>query len=186
MLNLPSTFILFDTEHTAWEGSWQRKWSGPNEYKEIVQIGAIKVDNEKLVEIGSLVIFVKPKLNPDLSNYFTELTGITQQTIDKNGVDLRSALIKFKKWCGQTLIYSYGGDESVIKENCILSGKAFPLSPSQFHDIRDILKMHGIPTEKYSSGSIVEAFGKKSSRQAHDGLNDARSILDGLVELNKK
>ena len=186
MLNLPSSFILFDTEYTAWEGSLERNWSGQNEYQEIVQIGAIKVDNQKLAEVGSLVIFVKPKLNPDLSNYFIRLTGITRQTLDKKGVDFRPALIKFKKWCGQLPIYSYGGDESMLKGNCGFLKIPFPLQTLQFHDIRDIFESHGISAEKYFSGSIVEAFGKKSSRQAHDALNDARSILDGLIELNKK
>ena len=29
---LPDTFIIFDTEFTAWEGSQERKWSGENEF----------------------------------------------------------------------------------------------------------------------------------------------------------
>ncbi len=144
------------------------------------------MDNEKLIETESFTVFVRPRLNPELSTYFIELTGITQQTIDKNGVDFLSALDQFKKWCGQIPIYSYGGDEENLKENCELEGIKLPFLSAQFHDIRDIFDLNGIATDKYYSSSIMEAFGKKSSRQAHDGLNDARSILDGLVELNKK
>ena len=40
---LPDTFIIFDTEFTAWEGSQERKWSGENEFRELVQISAIRV-----------------------------------------------------------------------------------------------------------------------------------------------
>ena len=39
--NLPDTFIIFDTEFTAWEGSMERKWSGENEYKELIQISTL-------------------------------------------------------------------------------------------------------------------------------------------------
>lgn len=186
MLNLPASFILFDTEYTAWEGSWQRKWGGPGEHQEIVQIGAIKVDGETLTETESIVIFIKPKLNPKLSEYFIALTGITQEILDREGTDLSSALNQFKKWCGGLPVYSYGGDETVIKGNCVLAGRPYPLLDAQFHDIRDVFKSHGVATEGYMSGALTEVFGKKSSRRGHDGLNDSRTILDGLIELNKR
>ena len=32
---LPDTFIIFDTEFTAWEGSQERKWTGENEFRRI-------------------------------------------------------------------------------------------------------------------------------------------------------
>ena len=34
--------IIFDTEFTAWEGSAQRNWSFDWEYREIIQIAAVK------------------------------------------------------------------------------------------------------------------------------------------------
>ena len=42
MLKLPPTIVLLDTEYTTWEGAQDRNWSGLNEHREIVQIGAIK------------------------------------------------------------------------------------------------------------------------------------------------
>lgn len=186
MLNLPASFVLFDTEYTAWEGSWQRNWTGPGEHKELVQIGAIKVDGATLAETGSIVIFITPKLNPRLSEYFIALTGITQDAVDGSGVDLPSALARFKEWCGGLPAYSYGGDDAIAKENCELVGILYPFPAGQFRDIESFFKSHGILTENYESGTLTEAFGKKSSRTGHDGLNDARTILDALVELNKK
>ncbi len=47
--------VVYDLEYTAWEGSLERNWSGPNEDPEIVQIGAVKIrqyDN-KWETIGS-------------------------------------------------------------------------------------------------------------------------------------
>ena len=32
--------VVYDLEYTAWEGSLERNWGGPNEDPEIIQIGA--------------------------------------------------------------------------------------------------------------------------------------------------
>ena len=36
--------IVFDLEFTAWEGSLARHWLAPGEFKEVVQIGAVRLD----------------------------------------------------------------------------------------------------------------------------------------------
>jgi inhibitor of KinA sporulation pathway (predicted exonuclease) len=182
-LDLPLKFILLDTEYTAWEGSQERKWSGPNEHKEIVQIGAILVDNAALTEIDMRKIYVKPTINPILSDYFIDLTGVTQDEVERSGATFPSALAQLKEWCGDTPVYSFGYDGVIMEENCALIKTIFPFSPAQFHDMRDFFKLHGIPADDYFSSTITEAFGKKSSYAGHDALNDVRTILDGLRAL---
>ena len=39
---IPSKFILFDTEFTAWEGSQNRNWSLCWEHRELISISALK------------------------------------------------------------------------------------------------------------------------------------------------
>ena len=51
MTSLPPTIIIFDTEFTAWAGSQERDFSGPNEYRELVEIGAIKIDTRTFNEL---------------------------------------------------------------------------------------------------------------------------------------
>jgi len=51
-VNLSNSFIIYDLEYTAWEGSINRNWSDDGEYKEIIEIGAIVV-NKNLKEINS-------------------------------------------------------------------------------------------------------------------------------------
>jgi inhibitor of KinA sporulation pathway (predicted exonuclease) len=182
-LDLPSKFILLDTEYTAWEGSQERNWSGPNEHKEIVQIGAILVNNVALTEIDMRKIYVKPTINPILSDYFMQLTGVTQDDIEKSGVSYETALTQFKEWCGETPVYSFGYDGVIMEKNCTLLEISFPFSPAQFHDMRDFFKHHGIPADDYFSSTITEAFGQKSPYAGHDALNDVRTILDALRAL---
>jgi len=53
--DLPPRFVVFDTEFTAWKGSRERNWSGPNEHREIVQIAAQQVDGGTLTATDSFV-----------------------------------------------------------------------------------------------------------------------------------
>lgn len=184
MLELPPKFILFDTEYTAWEGSQERKWGGPNEYREIVQIGAIYVDNVTLTEINAFTCFIQPKMNPVLSDYFINLTGITQGVVDTEGVGFFEAIARFKEWSMETPIYSFGRDGRWVQENCTMLMIQNPFTLEQFHNIRDFFKIHGISTDQYFSSTIIEAFGKVALRRGHDALNDVRTILDGLHALN--
>lgn len=88
----------------------EREWSGPNEHREIVQIGAILSDRETFGERGSFNVFVKPVKNPVLSEFFTNLTGIGQERVDQEGVALQTALEKLRAWADEHEFFSYGRD----------------------------------------------------------------------------
>lgn len=70
--------VVMDTEQTCWEGVRERAWSGPNEMREIIQVGAVLVDTINFSEIAVFEVVVKPVKNPQLSDFCIELTGITQ------------------------------------------------------------------------------------------------------------
>lgn len=183
MLELPSTFILFDTEYTAWEGAQARGWSGPSEHKEIVQIGAIVVDGQTLKEEDSFEVLIRPAINPMLSQYFIDLTGITQADVDKRGVDVAAALTQFASWSRDRTLYCFGTDGQVVMGQCELASIPCSFTPDRFADIRPVFQKRGIPAEQYMSSTIVTAFGIEPARRGHSGLADSRSILDGLVAL---
>eukprot|EP01052_Picozoa_sp_SAG31_P000560 SAG31_NODE_16_length_36206_cov_27.355728_29_plen_221_part_00 len=109
LLGLPAEFVLWDTEFTAWEGSWKRGWSEDWEHREIICIAAIRVrwdavDNggggggtkPALRPLGRFSLFVRPHVNAELSDYITALTGITQADVD-GGVELVPALESFRQ-----------------------------------------------------------------------------------------
>lgn len=178
--------VVFDTEYTAWEGSKKRNWSGPNERREIVQIGAVKIRTDDLAELSDFAVFVKPEKNPILSPYFTALTGITQKKIETDGVGFAEAIKRFAAWAGGLTMYCWGGDAEVMRANADLAGIKFQFAPSSFRDARAVFSEHGVPAENYMSSTIVRAFGKEPKRRGHDALNDARAIVDGFRELSKK
>src|SRR5437868_13268780 len=85
------TAIIFDLEFTAWEGSLQRHWMAPGEFKELVQIGAVKIDARSFEPLADFEVLAKPRINPVLSPYLEKLTGISNADIAARGVDFAEA-----------------------------------------------------------------------------------------------
>ncbi len=191
---LPEKFIIFDTEYTAWEGSQKRGWSGENEYMELVQIGALKVvKTSKTIKIvKKFNIYIKPKKNPELSEYFTNLTGITQNTLYKKGVTFNEAMKQFYNFCKtknniKLPMFSYGNDYGVIKYNLKLNSinkkSRFYKWEKKFYDIRPIFDFY-VDTSKYSSGTIYKAFDIDSKNaNVHNALWDCKSIFYSLKHI---
>ena len=113
--------MVFDLEFTSWPGSNERNWSLPNEDREIIQIGAVKIETTgDMREVDSFQILVRPLKNPILSDYIVNLTEITQEKVEKEGILFPLALSRFINFIGEHPIdiLSNGGDEEVIEENC--------------------------------------------------------------------
>ena len=164
----------------------QRQWSGPNEYREIVQIGAILVETENFQELDAVTLFVNPVKNPQLSEFFINLTGITQEELNREGTDYAAALEKFAAWSNGLELHCFGIDGQVMKENADLIGVDFPFEMSRFKNLREFFKQYGIPADDYMSSTLVQAFGKKNERREHNGLADARNLADALRLLKER
>jgi len=177
--------VIWDTEFTAWEGSHERGWSEPWEHREIIQIAAVKIDTHNWEEREHLDLLVTPKLNPDLSDYIQELTGISQQDINDKSIDLKNALTQFHIFCNQGKLpaYSYGGDEEVIVESCGLQKIDNPLNMDNVHNIRTTFEKAGIDTSQYTSGTVYQALNLPLTNNAHYALHDVRSIAATLEAL---
>jgi 3'-5' exoribonuclease 1 len=68
-------YIIFDLEATCWEGDRTRQ-------NETIEIGAIKINEEKEI-IDAFSMFVKPKIDAQLSDFCKQLTTISQEDIDR-------------------------------------------------------------------------------------------------------
>jgi inhibitor of KinA sporulation pathway (predicted exonuclease) len=183
-------FILYDLEFTAWPGSRQSNWTAPGEHREIVQIGAIRVAPARFcAEIGCFERIVKPRINPILSPYFVELTRITQERVDREGVTFEQALSDFREFAGDTstLLAAFGDDAGVMDENCTLNRCAPIFLPAQMVDIRPcILRALGFERQSVSSGDLPHRLGYPPAGPAHDALADARALAIALRHIQSK
>ena len=88
--------MVFDLEYTSWPGSNDNIENLPGKHHEIVQIGAIIIQmHGDILEVGSFQTLVCPQKNPVLSDYFVNLTGITQEQVERDGVLFPLALKQF-------------------------------------------------------------------------------------------
>lgn len=182
MPHRPPHAIVYDLEFTAWEGSLQRNWSAPGERREVVQIGAVKLDRRSGAEIATLDLIVRPFFNPLLSDYFTALTGLTRARIDGEGMSFPDALTRFAAFADGSDVWSFGRDDLVLQENAVWHG----LSPSAVPPHGDVvpwLRRNGVDVTGRHACDVAELCGASFEGRAHDGLADARGVAAGIRAL---
>ncbi|HEY2033331.1 MAG TPA: 3'-5' exonuclease [Rhizomicrobium sp.] len=180
------TAILYDLEFTAWEGSMARRWLEPGEFREVVQIGAVKIDAATLETIAELNVLLRPRINKVLSAYFEELTGITNAMLAEHGVDFREAYSRFVAFAGAGPILSFGRDDVVLTANLALYGIHDALSLPVHRNIVPWLNQNGVMTKGRHSSDVARLCGVAFEGRAHDALDDARSLLAGSRALIAK
>jgi inhibitor of KinA sporulation pathway (predicted exonuclease) len=187
MTVLPTQAVLtvFDLEFTAWECSMAGHWLKPGEFKEVVQIGAVKLDAGFNV-LDEFEILVRPRINSTLSSYFENLTGIGNALLAMKGVDFTDAYRRFAVFAGATPIAAFGHDERVLEENIRLYGLTglAPLPP--FQNLRGWFAERDLDPRGLNSCDIAARTGAVFSGRAHDALDDARSIAAGMKSLAGK
>lgn len=191
-------FILFDTEYTSWKGclengraDWQKK--------EIVQIAALKIDNHLQVE-SEFNVYVKPEINPVLSDYFIDLTGITNEKLAAEGVPFYEAYARFKAFAEGCICYSHAwgapsgslADGEVMNEN-LQYHRLIDDSTPVYRNIAPWFKQRyaeeGINIKSQCSGEVARLLGCERAIQdlglnVHNAFYDVYSVLSGLRFLN--
>jgi hypothetical protein len=182
-----TTIVIFDTEYTSWEGSVDRRWTGPGEYKEIIEIGAIRVVWPDGEVVGEFALLVKPIINPILSHYCSSLTGITQMALDQEGVSFDDALQRFCRFCGKSPTFSFGNDAAVIGENIatmkVDPGNFYGRNSPSFINIRFWIEEAANGGALRESGDLWKQFGGVEPigfDRGHSALSDCYSLLAAI------
>ena len=188
------SFIIFDTEYTTWQGCLEHGWNG-HQKKEIVQIAALKVSDD-LDIIAQFNVLCKPTFNPILSDYFVNLTHITNEQIAKNGELFADVYEKFEKFIGSDICYSHSwgsdffskSDGRILEENVNL----YKLTPERnliYRNLAPIFKQlyekNHISVQSQSSGQIAQILHVDQKLNdlglnPHNAYYDVYSILEGL------
>lgn len=183
-MNEHCELVVFDTEFTAWPGSVERQWSGPDEHRELIQLAGVRLQRQgqQLQVVNSFNELIKPTLNPQLSSYIVSLTGIDQPMLDEMAVDYDSALTLFHQFChhGALPCYSWGPDEAILIENCHLHQTPLPSFKNGMFDLKARLIQEGLEIQHLCSGELAEYCGVDVSGHLHNALHDVRSIAASL------
>ena len=188
-LNLPiaNQIVIFDLEWTSWPGFPESGWSMPGKHREILQIGGVKLDfNRRFEEIDSFTLLVKPTINEKLSNYIQDLTGLTQNKIESEGIHVVDALHQFHEFCHKTDYLCYNGqDNLVLIENCRLNNIKCPGAFISGLNLQPILSSALKVSGKWiTSGEIINHLNLPVTGKMHDALDDARSLATAIRYLS--
>ncbi|MDT0573595.1 3'-5' exonuclease [Streptomyces sp. DSM 3412] len=183
------TFVIFDLEFTTWPGAMEQDWSAPGQLREIVQIGAVRVDEGYSV-VEEYETLVRPVVNPRLSPFFTTLTGIDQRSVDRDGLAPARAVTDFLAFCRGGSVLSYGNDMLVLGENIGWARargeeiKHSAFTPG-FLNIRPWLNAVAPATTATNSGRLWQALSlpRPAPGHEHSALFDCHSIAAALRHL---
>ena len=181
--------VILDAEWTAWEGSMQRDWSGEGEYREIVQISAVKIyDLETLHNSKLFSVFTKPTINPKLSEYFINLTGINQQQLELIGINFIEGAKLFSDFAGNSHCLSWGNDIKRINDNLNLISSNYNLDIQRNSDIRNLFRGLNVDITGYTSG-LIDSYSDTPSiikpGNNHNALSDCISMVSALSKLER-
>lgn len=183
---MAATAIVFDLEFTSWAGALQGRWLAPGQFKEIVQIGAVRLDAGSLDELAAFNFLVRPRFNPELSDYLVQLTGITNARLAAEGVDFVPAYRAFLDFCADGQVCAFGRDDLVIAENLLLYGLSAEQPLRHYFNIAEWLRANGIETRGRHACDVGPLCGVEFAGQRHDALADARSVAAGIQALVRR
>lgn len=186
---IPNEFIIYDLEYTSWEGSKENGWSREGEYREIVDVGAIKVKKKGIgLQVQNMFsMLVMPKINPELSDYFIQLTGIKQERLSAEAEPFETFAVNFLDFCaGDYPIFAYGEDDEILVENHGLYHVPLKLNTMRFINYRAVICDALNVSKSVCSGDLPEAIGLERTSNPHRGLDDAMAqvrVLEHLISI---
>lgn len=170
--------VVFDVEFTAWDGAMQTRWLRPGEFKEIVQIGAVKVD-AAFQPLERFEMLVRPTINPVLSAYLEGIIGLTNADIAARGVSFGDAYRAFDAFCDGLPLVAYGRDDLVLAQNFRLNGMDEAVPP--YTNIIGWMRAQGVDVRKGHGCDVGPMVGVPFAGHEHNALDDAASLAAGIA-----
>ena len=183
-------YIVLDMEwNQPWPGSPSARKVLPVQIRgEIIQIGAVRVTEDCQVA-DEFQVLIKPKYYRRLNRRVSKLTGIKETQLREQGVYLPEAISRFRKWCGDDVIFlTWGFDDiTILRENLLLHGLEENWV-SRWYNAQMIFNAQtdGSTAQK-ALKTAMEMFEIEATRPAHDALGDAyhTALICARLDLKK-
>lgn len=163
--------IVIDLESTCWKGKPPSR-----QVSEIIEIGICVLDSDTGKITQNQGILIKPKVSK-VSPFCTELTTITQDLLDKEGISFKEAINKIQKeydpkeytWA------SYGGyDLKMLKNQCSVRGIKYPMSDNHIN-VKDLFSNFN-NSKRIGMKGALKKLKIPLDGTHHRGVDDARNI----------
>lgn len=152
-------------------------FEGSQHSQEIIAIGALKVtlDAKNFVKTVSKGFKVLVKINTPVGHIVTNLTGITDELLENEGVSFKEAMSRFKQYVGdsQVKFIEYGNFDMHLLHNSAVN-----------NELNDDLFIRYIYEHNIDFSQVVHRFIRNKSN-TYISQNDALKILNRNIEGTK-
>lgn len=171
---LAEYYVVIDFEATC-----EKNNRMPTNNREIIEFAAVLLNKRTLLIEDEFTMFVKPVVNPKLTEYCMELTSISQDDIDE-AFSFGTVLAQFKRWLdrseGKKTFCSWGTyDKKQLLLDCERHNVKYPFNKDHV-DIRKLFSTIKGYKRKYSLSSALKRFKMEFQGTKHRGIDDARNI----------
>lgn len=180
--------LVIDLEATCWKGS--RLPTGERqsiENMEIIELGCVQCDRAGTL-LDARSFLVKPTINPELSDFCRDLTGITQAMVDQ-APSFPTAVEAMNDWLGDPGCSFFWGSwgnydlKHLVAESQRLGVRSLPL---QYPHV-NLRKLWRLTTKQRKKNSLRDALNFHDlvfEGEPHQGLDDAKNIARLLPFMN--
>ena len=162
--------LIIDLEATCW-----REGSPPDgQQQEIIEIGVATIDLTTLQPLDKHSLLVTPT-ESTVSEFCTELTTITQEMVDRDGVSLAEACRWLRKelLAPKRLWMSWGDfDRRHVERECARKEIRYPFGPSHMNAKTLFALSQGLPRE-CGMTEALDQLGFALEGTHHRGVDDA-------------
>ena len=174
------SLVIVDLEATCCDEK-----SVPRNEMEIIEIGAVQVDPDTGEIISEFEAFVKPVRHPELTDFCTELTSITQQDVNR-AKGYPEVIASFKQWLTEIEVYdfcSWGAyDKSQFEQDCEFHNIPYPFIGKHRNLKKEFSEALGVK-KQFGLGRAIKHLGLEFEGTAHRGIDDARNIARVYADL---
>lgn len=167
-------FLIVDLEATCSDDG-----TVPRHEMEIIEIGAVMLNSRTFEVESEFQTFVSPVRNPRLTEFCTNLTGITQEHL-VGAPPFPEAIEAMTKWMSgfdDALFCSWGDyDRNQFLQDCEYHQVAYPFQTGHLNLKAQFGRTLGLK-KRLGIAEALRHLGLKFEGSHHRGLDDARNIV---------
>ena len=172
MLQSHDFIVIADVEHTCTEYG-----SIPPEQREVIELGAVLIDIVSLEVIDEFSALIRPQLNPVISDFCNQLTGITQAELD-NAESFQTVFSDFLNWYSKnsSVIFATWGSYDLVQLNIDCANHSLkPFAPPTILNLKKAFKSAKKLKKPIGLAKAMELCKFEFDGSPHRAIDDAKN-----------
>lgn len=149
-----------------------------NKENQMIEIGAVKIENGKLSEFNEMIEYYK-----ELPNDIEALTGITLEELKGKGQPLKTVLNRLINFIGDYTLVGYSINFDLGFLNYALREMEAPLIKNKAFDLMKYIKKDKMFLKSYRLEEVLAEY-EIDNEVEHRGLKDAKLIYELSTKVN--